>query len=55
MKVIQLADFLREKTNAVVVENLTVILTKSILCSFQERKGDVYKPVRERIRKQKKE
>ena len=29
-------------------------MTKSVLVSFQERKGDVFEPVRERIRKQKK-
>ena len=37
-----------------IVENLSLILTKSVLMSFQERKGDVFEPVRERIRKQKK-
>lgn len=37
-----------------VVENLSLILTKSVLISFQERRGDVFEPVRERIRKQKK-
>ena len=36
------------------VENLSLILTKSTLISFQEKKGDVFEPVRERIRKQKK-
>jgi magnesium transporter len=36
------------------VENLSLILTKSVLISFQEKKGDVFEPVRERIRKQKK-
>jgi magnesium transporter len=36
------------------VENLSLILTESFLISFQERKGDVFEPVRERIRKQKK-
>tara|TARA_R110000822_G_scaffold37820_1_gene105590 strand:- start:191 stop:1276 length:1086 start_codon:yes stop_codon:yes gene_type:complete len=35
------------------VENLSLILTESILISFQETKGDVFEPVRERIRKQK--
>lgn len=42
-----------EKTDLITVENLSLILTKSILISFQERKGDVFEPVRERIRKQK--
>lgn len=36
------------------IENLSLIITKSVLISFQERKGDVFEPVRERIRKQKK-
>ena len=36
------------------VENLSLIITESFLISFQERKGDVFEPVRERIRKQKK-
>ena len=31
-----------------------MILTKSVIISFQERRGDVFEPVRERIRKQKK-
>ncbi len=41
-------------TGAISVENLSLILTDSVLISFQERKGDVFEPVRERIRKQKK-
>ncbi len=36
------------------VENLSLIITESFLISFQEKKGDVFEPVRERIRKQKK-
>lgn len=43
-----------EKTGLVLVENLSLILTKTVLMSFQERRGDVFDPVRERIRKQKK-
>lgn len=43
-----------EETNEVLVENLSLILTESVLISFQEKKGDVFEPVRERIRKQKK-
>jgi magnesium transporter len=35
-------------------ENLSLILTGSLLISFQESRGDVFDPVRERIRKQKK-
>ncbi|CAM1334298.1 magnesium/cobalt transporter CorA [Tenacibaculum aestuariivivum] len=45
---------LSEKSNKIVVENLSLILTKTMLISFQEQKGDVFEPVRERIRKQKK-
>ncbi len=37
----------------ILVENLSLIVTKSVLISFQEKKGDVFEPVRERIRKQK--
>ncbi len=43
-----------DKTSNTIIENLSLILTKSVLISFQERKGDVFEPVRERIRKQKK-
>ena len=43
-----------DKTSTIMVENLSLILTKSVLITFQERKGDVFEPVRERIRKQKK-
>lgn len=43
-----------EETNKITVENLSLIITKSVLFSFQERRGDVFEPVRERIRKQKK-
>jgi magnesium transporter len=42
------------ETDLISVENLSLILTKSILISFQEKKGDVFEPVRDRIRKQKK-
>lgn len=42
------------ETGRLIVENLSLILTKSILISFQERKGDVFEPVRERIRMQRK-
>ena len=41
-------------TGQLKVENLSLILTDSFLISFQEKKGDVFDPVRERIRKQKK-
>lgn len=36
------------------VENLSLILTDSFIISFQEKTGDVFNPIRERIRKQKK-
>ena len=45
---------LDEQTGKTLVENLSLILSKSVLISFQEQKGDVFEPVRERIRKQKK-
>lgn len=45
---------IEEETGHTVVENLSLILTKTVLISFQECKGDVFEPVRERIRKQKK-
>ncbi len=41
-------------TNHISVENLSLILTDTVLLSFQEKKGDVFEPVRERIRSQKK-
>jgi magnesium transporter len=43
-----------ENTGQIRVENLSLILTESVLISFQEKRGDVFEPVRERIRKQKK-
>ena len=43
-----------ETTDLVTVENLCLILTKGVLISFQETKGDVFEPVRERIRSNKK-
>ncbi|TFG75496.1 MAG: magnesium/cobalt transporter CorA [Flavobacteriales bacterium] len=45
---------LEEHTGAIAVENLSLIITETILISFQEMKGDVFEPVRERIRNQKK-
>ena len=45
---------LNEDTGIISVENLSLILTKSVLISFQEKKGDVFEPIRERIRKNKK-
>lgn len=43
-----------EKKNQLISENLSLIIADKLLVSFQERKGDVFEPVRERIRKQKK-
>jgi magnesium transporter len=37
----------------ITVENLSLIITKNVLISFQERDGDVFEPIRDRIRKQK--
>ncbi|MGB6153524.1 MAG: magnesium/cobalt transporter CorA [Pricia sp.] len=42
------------ETEQISVENLSLILTKTVLLSFQEKRGDVFEPVRERIRSQKK-
>ena len=43
-----------EESNHISVENLSIIITDSVLFSFQEKRGDVFEPVRERIRSQKK-
>lgn len=43
-----------EKNDSISVENLSLIITDSVLISFQEKKGDVFEPVRERIRNQRK-
>lgn len=45
---------INESNGETLVENLSLVLTKTMLMSFQEQKGDVFEPVRERIRKQKK-
>lgn len=42
------------ETGNVLIENLCLIITESVLITFQEQKGDVFEPVRDRIRKQKK-
>ncbi len=36
------------------IENLSLILLDSVLISFQENKGDIFEPIREQIRKEKK-
>ncbi|GAB4107875.1 magnesium/cobalt transporter CorA [Echinicola sediminis] len=41
-------------SNRISVENLSLIITENVLISFQEVEGDVFEPVRERIRKQRK-
>ncbi len=43
-----------EETGYISSENLSLLVTKSVLISFQEKKGDVFEPIRERIRNQKK-
>lgn len=40
--------------NEVTAENFVIILKEDAVISFQEKRGDVFEPVRERIRKQKK-
>ena len=43
-----------DDTGQISVENLSIIITDKVLLSFQEKRGDVFEPVRERIRNQKK-
>jgi len=43
-----------EENHLISVENLSIVLTDSVVLSFQEKRGDVFEPVRERIRNQKK-
>jgi magnesium transporter len=42
------------KTGKTLVENLSLVLTTNVIIAFQERKGDVFEPIREGIRKGKK-
>ncbi|CAK7047888.1 MAG: Cobalt/magnesium transport protein CorA [Petrimonas sp.] len=49
---IKMMEF-NEKKNRVLVDNLSLIVMDKILVTFQEEKGDVFEPVRERIRKHK--
>lgn len=42
-----------QKSGRLAVENLSLVITEDVLISFQEEKGDVFNPVRERIRKHK--
>ncbi|WP_436417326.1 magnesium/cobalt transporter CorA [Petrimonas sulfuriphila] len=49
---IKMMEF-NEKKNRMSVDNLSLIVMDKILVTFQEEKGDVFEPVRERIRKHK--
>jgi magnesium transporter len=49
LKMIQFSEEKKDLT----VENLSLIFNDNILISFQEKKGDVFEPVRNRIRNQK--
>ncbi len=42
-----------EQSKTINVENLSLVIAKTMVISFQERKGDVFEPIRERIRGQK--
>lgn len=44
---------LQHESDLITVENLSLVITPKVLISFQEKDGDVFEPVRERIRKQK--
>ena len=43
-----------EQTSLFTVENLSIIITQSFLISFQEKTGDIFNPIRERLKKPKK-
>ena len=43
----------REDKNQISIENLSLIFTENMIISFQEIPGDVFDPIRERIRKHK--
>lgn len=49
---IKMMEF-NEKKSRVSVDNLSLVVMDKILVTFQEEKGDVFEPVRERIRKHK--
>lgn len=49
---VKMMDF-NDKKNKVTVDNLGLIVMDNLLITFQEEKGDVFNPVRERIRKHK--
>jgi len=44
---------IEEKTNKIQAEQITIILRNDSVITVQERRGDVFEPVRERIRKNK--
>lgn len=46
--------YYNEEQNEITEENLSLILKEHLLISFQEKPGDVFEPVRNRIRKNKK-
>lgn len=46
--------YYNEERNRITAENLSLIIKENILISFQERVGDVFEPVRNRIRKNRK-
>ncbi|UCD56205.1 MAG: magnesium/cobalt transporter CorA [Candidatus Hydrogenedentota bacterium] len=39
-----------EKTNDIALEQVSIVLTQNVVISFQEREGDVFVPVRDRIK-----
>ena len=43
-----------ESLNYISTENIVILIKENILLSFQEKKGDVFDPLRERVRKSKK-
>jgi len=43
-----------ESQNYISTENIVILIKENILLSFQEKKGDVFDPLRERVRKSKK-
>jgi len=43
-----------ESLNYISTENIVILIKENILLSFQEKKGDVFEPLRERVRKSKK-
>ena len=44
---------LEEESNKIQAEQITIILRSDSVITIQERRGDVFEPVRERIRKNK--